>query len=251
MDLKPLNRGRGDNRYCGPAVVSFVTGLNTSDVARLIRERNGRTAVRGTYRADLLHVFKLAGYEMRGVFVEKANGRHPTLARWLKDSKGIRTPGRVFLVLAGHHWQLITGRRYACGIVGKVVSIRDERVARRARVASVLEIVEMPDRAGKMKTLKQRLDADRAYQKADRTAYQKAQRLARELGATIEVDSYPGSRNQYWLDLPPELDALFEDGHLDLTRTCYDWDEVASTLSELKAATSVIPREQLREYLRS
>ena len=55
-------------------------------------------------------------------------------------SKIDRTEGRVFLIAAGHHWQLVSGRRYTCGRIREIVSIKDKQVKRRARVAEVYEL---------------------------------------------------------------------------------------------------------------
>ena len=66
-----------------------------------------------------------------------------TLAGWLKHTVKDRDANRVFLIVAGWHWQLVQGRRYVCGLTGDIVSIRDKRVKRRARVAEVYELRSM------------------------------------------------------------------------------------------------------------
>tara|TARA_Y100000401_G_scaffold115874_2_gene120393 strand:+ start:649 stop:1188 length:540 start_codon:yes stop_codon:yes gene_type:complete len=178
MVLHQLNRERGDNRYCGPAVVSFLTGLNTSEVARQIREATGRRMITGTDVVELQHVLlfhhmvleersiylppsshvnvdidELAGFaprinselvewQMKCDRAQYLAAARPTLAAWLREHKGMRTSGRVYLLAAGNHWQLITGFRYACGQVGEIVSVRDPRVRRRARVSEVYEVIK-------------------------------------------------------------------------------------------------------------
>jgi hypothetical protein len=130
---------KDSNRYCGPAVISAATGITTGEAAKMIRELTNVRAVMGTQIWQLERVFdelnykltKLSGYEKP----------RPTLARWLKLNKEIRTEGRVFLISAGRHWQLISGRRYVCGRTIEIVSVRDKRVARRARVKGVWEII--------------------------------------------------------------------------------------------------------------
>ena len=144
IKLKPINRGPRDNRYCGPAVVSFITGKNTSDVSRFIRNRyrNGiqgqRNFVRGTYTEEVTGVLSALGYTLNRLRLDR--GR-PTLAGWLKSNKELRSAGRVFLLVAGNHYQLISGRKYACGRIGEIVSIRHPRVKRRCRVTEVWEVV--------------------------------------------------------------------------------------------------------------
>ena len=139
MKLRDVNRPAGHNRYCGPAVVSAVTGCDTNHAATLMRRYWGRRAIRGSYTEEVRHA--LSYYGIRMVRRDRyPKGERPTLAAWLKANKGDRTAGRVFLVSAGRHWQLVSGRRYVCGRIGKVVSIRDKRIKRRARVAAVWEL---------------------------------------------------------------------------------------------------------------
>ena len=87
VKLRPINRGPRDNRYCGPAVVSFVTGQNTSDVSRYIRNkfRNGRP-IRGTYDHEVKHAFRALGFDLNRAPV-RVNNKLPTLAGWLKAYK--------------------------------------------------------------------------------------------------------------------------------------------------------------------
>jgi hypothetical protein len=132
-----LNRPKGHNRYCGPAVISILTGMTTNAAADKIRWRSGRI-VRGVYIHDLVAALKDCGWRYREW---KSCPVKPTLAQWLKDTKARRTSGRIYLVLAGSHYQIITGRRYICGRVGELVSVRDKRVKRRARVSQWLELV--------------------------------------------------------------------------------------------------------------
>lgn len=174
MELHQLNRKPGDNRWCGPAVVSFLTGINTSEVARQIREATGRRRITGTDVVELQHVLlfhymilekqsiylppsshvnvvvkprsrinsELVEWQMKCHRAEYKAAARPTLAAWLREHKNILTSHRVYLLAAGNHWQLITGFRYACGQVGEIVSVRDPRVRRRARVSEVYEVIK-------------------------------------------------------------------------------------------------------------
>ena len=144
MELHSLNRPRKANKYCGPAVLSFLTGINTSECASWFRlYSRHRGAVRGTRVTDMKLVLDQLGFRLREVsnHDEVKAGRRPTLASWLKAHKSLRTPGRVYLLVAGNHWQLITGSRYACGRVGGIVSIRAKCVKRRARVQTAWELL--------------------------------------------------------------------------------------------------------------
>lgn len=160
--IKPRNKSR-HNRYCGPCALSILTGRDTGDCAWAIRATSGVTAVRGTYPDQLIDALQLFGLKVIGANYpplgdhwfrdsdarqstiarltesKRMIKRAPTLAAWLKQTKDIRTSGRVFLIIAGWHWQVISGRRYACGLTENIVSVKDAP-HRRARVTGVWEV---------------------------------------------------------------------------------------------------------------
>ncbi len=160
MKIHPVKHGKGDkNRYCGPAALSIVTGMTTGEAARLLRHLSGKASIKGTSTSQMRNAFAKCGVSMKPVVVKPQPPKarpmidpwtrqvcgtyteaRPTLTQWLKDSQDIRTPGRVFLVSAGHHWQIITGRRFCCGRTGEIVSIRDKKANRRGRVRAVYEL---------------------------------------------------------------------------------------------------------------
>ena len=149
MKIKPVTHISTDrNRYCGPAVISAVTSMNSGEAARLIRSVSGQRAVRGAFTTHVRRALTLCGIQS----IRQRCTPKITLAAWLRESKGSRTTGRVFLVVAGHHFQLIEGRRYVCGRTRDIVSIKDKKVKRRARVEEVYELVAdgkitIPDQA--------------------------------------------------------------------------------------------------------
>lgn len=138
MNIHPVIRG--SNRYCGPAVLSSLLKIDTGEAARRIREKNGKRSVTGTHAWDLERVLADNGLLLHKVF--HYEGKKPTLAGWLKASKDIRVAGRVFLISAGQHWQLVSGRRYVCGNSQQVVSVRHQYVRRRSRVKAVYEVIQ-------------------------------------------------------------------------------------------------------------
>ena len=234
IKLTAISDGKDANRYCGPSVISALTDLTTGEAARLIRKQNGRSTIRGSYTHEVLDALracniKATRWQKPGVRLNRKTG--PTLAAWLKMSKEERTPGRVFLIVAGWHWQLVSGRRYTCGRIREIVSIKDKRVRRRARVDEVFELTS--DNVTKP-------DIDVAKPKDPNASVRaKAQRIAKKIGAEIEVDNY-GEGNHYWAGAP---EGLFEDGGgpvggpvgrtkdgredpYEGCRCCDDWEEV-------------------------
>ena len=243
LKIKSVNQGpRGDrNRYCGPSAISCITGMTTGEAARLIRHVGGRKSVKGSSVREVTEALTMCGikseYKSFGMKLNRRTG--PTLAGWLKATVKERTAKRVFLIVAGWHFQLVQGRRIVCGILWDPTSIRGKRVKRRARVSNVYELtaeskVTIPSEARKPKSVH---NSDRS----------KAQRLAAQLGIEIEIDTHYeyingggiGRVNQYWIGC---YDDKYDDGSdVDFSNDgiidghcSYDWCEVYGKLEEIK-----------------
>ena len=64
MKIKPVTHISTDrNRYCGPAVISAVTGMNSGEAARLIRSVSGQRAVRGAFTTHVRRALTLCGIQ--------------------------------------------------------------------------------------------------------------------------------------------------------------------------------------------
>jgi len=215
MKIKPVTHISTDrNRYCGPAVISAVTSMNSGEAARLIRSVSGQRAVRGAHTTHVRRAMKLCGIQS----IYRSCTPKITLAAWLRESKGLRTTGRVFLVVAGNHFQLIEGRRYVCGRTRDIVSIKDKQVKRRARVEEVYELVAdgkitIPDQARKPK---QPANQYRSY----------IDKMKRKYGFTVEYERYT---QVYWAHMPQFAEDLAWDTghHLRDEHGCYSQGEVA------------------------
>ena len=227
MKIKAVNNSTSDrNRYCGPAVISAVTGMVTGEAARLIRHVSGQRKVTGSYAHHVIRALKLCnvGYNSNKFFGLDTK-RQPTLAQWLKSSKDVRTSGRVFLIVAGNHFQLVEGRRYVCGRTKDVVSVRSKLVKRRCRVEEVYELcqegkIEIPNAARKPK-------------KAHNEWRPYINKMKKKYGFTVE---YERSNQTYWVDMPDyaedrawDIDHYLKDEH-----GCYSIEEVASRFGEME-----------------
>ena len=137
LKLQKIKDGNDKNRYCGPSVISALPKLTPGEAARLIRMQTGRSSITGVGAQQMSAALAACNIRM-----QRIRAGHPlrTLARWLREWKEARTPGRVYLLNAGNHWQLVSGRRYVCGRIREIVSIRDKRVKRRARVLQSWEL---------------------------------------------------------------------------------------------------------------
>jgi len=232
VNIKSVNHGNtavDRNRYCGPAVISAVTGMTTGEAARLIRHVGGRKSIKGSSTWEVKRSLELCGIESKrttfGLTLCRSKG--VTLAGWLKATVKERTANRVFLIVAGWHWQLVQGRRYVCGILGSPASIKDKRIKRRARVSEVYELTSMgaittPSEAVKPKRVACGADSDRG----------KAQRLAKKMGMEISIERTGYGDNSYWIDYEGEddyVDLGVIEGHCS-----YAWWEVLGKLQEIE-----------------
>ena len=246
LKLRPVDHGKDKNRFCGPAVISALTPLTTGEAARLIRKQSGRSAVMGTHNHEIRRALQACNIEMTAVTdypgLNRTTG--PTLAAWLKMSKSERTRDRVFLVTAGWHWQLISGRRYVCGRTGEIVSVRDKKVKRRARVADVWELTSDNVSRPKVNVSRPRPKDLQASARA------KAKRIAEKIEADIEVlyDRYDTHVSMTIMVYPPNgffFETFHESGPdkphdpYDGSHLAYDWQEALEMLQEYEKIINV------------
>lgn len=139
----------GNNRYCGPAAVSIITGRTAECAVRWMLvargyepgERNG--GIKGSWASEVGRALHALGYTLgmgRGV------ENRPTLARWLRD----RTPAqraRTYLVSAGSHFLVVRGNKVACSLTGAPVNLR-AYPHRRYRVRSYYPVTLRTDSEG-------------------------------------------------------------------------------------------------------
>jgi hypothetical protein len=226
LKMGAITDGADKNQYCGPSAISAVTNLTTGEAARLIRKQSGRRSVKGTYDREIREALRACNIKVRrrwwpGQIKLDDQGRsiRPTLAAWLKMSKEDRTPGQVFLVCAGNHWQLVSGRRYTCGMIREIVSIKDKRVKRRARVRVVYELTsDHVTRPG--------LDVSKPKD-PNASARAKAHRIANTIGAEIEVYR-DGTFTSVSVYPPADLFEKDEDDPCDGEHIADDWEEALS-----------------------
>lgn len=225
MEFKTFNRPARANTFCGPAVVSFLTGIDTGEAAALIRRRTGLRSVKGTNAHEIIGTLEALGIEAK--YMPSGKAKAPTLARWLADSKEIRTAGRMYLIAAGHHWQLVSGRRYACGRVGEVCSIRDKRVKRRARVTGVWELRGTPRVSEPLKPVRAEAKRTRARSSQESSARRRCKELA--AAGIVSLDLTDRRRHGHIWVLPganfkrpdgTDIDDPHEGDHI-----VYDWQE--------------------------
>lgn len=187
--IKPVKRAaKGHNRFCGPAALSIIAGIDTAEAAAVIRHVSRKRSVTGTSHWELLRSLSLLGYKADSAAKVDPLSRktNPTLAAWLKSDE--RDGKSLYLIAAGHHWQVVQGRRFCCGITKDIVSIRDEKVKRRARVTAAFKI-EQERKVALTEVLPAKPKKDDRARREEK-ARREAKRLAKEHNIEVEVERW-------------------------------------------------------------
>ena len=188
-----LHKATGKNRFCGPHVISFLTGMSTDQASRLIRSWNGRTMITGMHTGELLRTLNMCNIHASEVWDEthKSSRKRITLNQWMQLSTHDRSAGllngvlgyQTFVVTTSSHYQIVQGDFYLDNANPDPILFEDLVKGKRQRIKTVhrmfvpkgLEVV-IPDEANKPQH--------------DWHGYRrKAAKLAKELRVSIEVDT--------------------------------------------------------------
>lgn len=235
LKLNPVNHVKNDtNRYCGPSIISSLTGMSSGAAARLIRRFSGQKAVKGAYVSHVHQALNECGiFFKQPVFdrPDRLKGKVLTLTQWLKCAKKIRNKGRVFLLVAGNHYVAISGNKYICGIVKEACSVRDKRVKRRSRVTHAYELTA----PNGVKIPHDMIEKQRSTRSS---VYYQVRKLTKEYGFSYERDDLQcrsvGDDILYWVFMPDNAEqlAIDMDHGLACDHTAYSMDGVHSKMLE-------------------
>jgi len=113
--LAEANNDTGRTAFCGPYVLSAITGYPISKIEDIIRsERNcvRRTVVKGTGADEVAAALARFGYDMtlKETFMSRARKERPTLWTWMQRPRNVW----AHYILAVHkgkegHWILVKG----------------------------------------------------------------------------------------------------------------------------------------------
>jgi len=115
--LVPATNDTGRVAFCGPFVLSAITGYGISKVEDVIREGRGlpdgrKPVVRGTYADEVEAALAYFGYrmELKESFMHKARKERPSLWTWMQKPRS----AWAYYILAIHkgkegHWILVKG----------------------------------------------------------------------------------------------------------------------------------------------
>jgi hypothetical protein len=87
----------GRNSYCGPAVISTLTGMTTDSAAEIVRRRTGQRVVKGMYTRELRDALYSLGITSD---VRPVTGK-PTLNQWMTHHRE-NSKSTYLVVVTGH-----------------------------------------------------------------------------------------------------------------------------------------------------
>jgi hypothetical protein len=113
--LAEAKNDTGRTAFCGPYVLSAITGYPISKIEEVIRFERGstrKTVVKGTGSDEVTAALAQFGYEMslKETFMARARKERPTLMAWMQKPRNVW----AHYILAVHkgkegHWILIKG----------------------------------------------------------------------------------------------------------------------------------------------
>ena len=152
--------------WCGPAVISAITGFPVSHVVETIKdvkvemgegigyrwvgkcgeqeEKQYRLPVKGMHTGEVRYTLHRYGYNLINSFYNSVHrnletGRMPTTASWLKTRKD---KNELNLIVAGYHYQLVKGVKLVDSWTVDPVFIR-KAPRRRARITKAYKVVKI------------------------------------------------------------------------------------------------------------
>ena len=155
--------------WCGPAVISAITGFPVSHVVETIKEvkvgmgegigyrwvgkcgeqeeKQYRLPVKGMHTGEVRYTLQRYGYNLVDSFYNAVHRnldtlRMPTTASWLKTRND---KNELNLIVAGYHYQLVKGVKLVDSWTVDPVFIR-KAPRRRARMKKVYKVVKIESR---------------------------------------------------------------------------------------------------------
>jgi hypothetical protein len=143
--LKVVKNDTPTRAWCGPTVVSCITGKKVSKVREAIRKVRGprsdgtKAAIMGTTTYEVRSAFAALGWRMDRVKSDKIAGL--TLAAWLRQrEKGDLS---TYVVEVTGHWVAVRGRMFVDTFTkGEPVTI-GKAPGRRKRVVAVYRVTKV------------------------------------------------------------------------------------------------------------
>jgi hypothetical protein len=97
----------GGNRWCGPGALAILTGKDTDETARLLREVSGKRAIFGIQQRYMLDVLHREG--LRALEIGQLAQTGP-----FRKFKGEACPGTYLVIITGHYVVIDTATMEVC-----------------------------------------------------------------------------------------------------------------------------------------
>ena len=138
--------------YCGPAIISAITGRSAECAAawiNKIRDRNIYSQVKGTYSKEIAQVLFRLGYMMRSLDITRPGSDEKyTLRDWL-SSRSSTQYDCVFALVVSDHWLVIHKDRLVCSRQPLGVNVYEAK-KQKALVRDYYEITLVDDYCGRL-----------------------------------------------------------------------------------------------------
>jgi hypothetical protein len=215
-----LHKPHGKNKYCGPAVMSAITGFSTDECAAVYRLITGQRYVKGMYTRHMRDAFSKMG-GMTSWFKGDVDGRM-TFAQWV-SSRDDSKRNKIAIVNTTGHYVVVLRDMFIENQTKEWVHVNSARVARH-RVKSVIWVAPPVD--GKWNLP----DAVKAAKKKAGTNWKaKATKLASELGMHV----YKESSNMYYVGGEADDQDLMEHLATGNRLSGYNWEDLYQGIVEL------------------
>ena len=240
LKIRSVNHGTKishRNGYCGPAVLSILTGMTTAESAKIINASNGNLKhyIKATSTREMRKAFSVCGIDMAEIKIPK---HIKTLDKWLDDTEYSRKDN-MYLASSGHHWLIIQGYNYVCGMTENIINMEKEKntYVKKIRRAHLQEIylLESYSKGVKIPTdlLSKDKDKIKPYNKVK--VFQKKHP---ELKLSYDVETYDSEKIYYVgsdtiekiADDNPQIDDYRDERY----HIVYSWDEVLEEFSFFK-----------------
>tara|TARA_R100000458_G_C8218551_1_gene203669 strand:+ start:127 stop:969 length:843 start_codon:yes stop_codon:yes gene_type:complete len=225
-----LHPHRGKNRWCGPGAIAILTGVTTDDASRMIRAITGKRSCTGTPTTVLREVLRQCGIESHPHNYLDTQKR-PTLNQWVEQGN---SQGGTYLVVAGNHFQILTGDLFVDNQVKEPTAFEDLKKGKRRRVEATYRLhcpdgVKVPTHINRKLVCGEKLKLERNKVS---TVRRKVNALAKELDVSINTEDWR-DLEQLWVYVSDEFEAKYGDPWDDYEgHVRFSWDEVLDMLEE-------------------
>jgi hypothetical protein len=232
LKIRPVNHGtkKSDwNGYCGPSVISILTGMTTAESAKVINASNGNLKhyVKATNIWEMSNGFFACGIDMAKIKIPK---NIKTLNKWLDDTEYSRKDN-IYLVASSNHWLIIQGNNYVCGMTKNIINMKtsENTFVNKMRRTHLQEIYLLKSSSKGVKIPAHLLIKDKSkikpYNKVK--AFQKKHP---ELKLSYDVETFDSEKTYFvgsdTLEKIADNNPQIDDYRDERYHIVYSWDEV-------------------------